>query len=85
MKIAETLQTIASVLGSDQGMLVMLVLSVLAIAAPFADRHLIRRNRLSYRVLYNSKLGVSPDLDDGDVFGEIPPDADAGCTSSPTR
>ncbi|MBB3663417.1 ABC-type phosphate transport system substrate-binding protein [Prauserella sediminis] len=78
MKIAETLQTVASVLGSDQGLLVMLVLSVLAIAAPFADRHLIRRKRLSYRVLYNSKLGVSPDLDDGDVFGEIPPGADAG-------
>lgn len=76
MKIAETLQTLASVLGSDLGLLVVLVLSVLAIAAPFVDRYLIRTKRLSYRVLYNSKLGVSPDLDDGDVAAGVPPGAD---------
>lgn len=78
MKIAETLQTLASVLGSGQGLVAMLVLSVLAIAAPFADRYLIRRKRLAYRVLYNSKLGVSPDVDDEDVTAGLPPGADPG-------
>ncbi|WP_139320455.1 hypothetical protein [Saccharomonospora sp. CUA-673] len=76
MKIAETLQVFASVLGSGQGMVAVLVLSVLAIAAPFADRYLVRRKRLTYRVLYNSKLGINPDVDDEDVTAGVPPGAD---------
>lgn len=38
------------------------------LAAPYVDRFVVRRKRLTYRVLYNSKLGVGPETPhvDGD-------------------
>ncbi|MEV6984299.1 substrate-binding domain-containing protein [Sphaerisporangium sp. NPDC051017] len=38
----------------------------LFVAAPFVDRLLVRRKRLGFRVLYNSKIGIGPErLHDG--------------------
>ena len=34
----------------------------LLVATPFVDRFLVRRKRVSLRVLYNSKLGVGPEM-----------------------
>ncbi|MEU6721388.1 hypothetical protein ABZ897_58945 [Nonomuraea sp. NPDC046802] len=31
------------------------------IAAPFVDRLVVRRKRISFRVLYNSKIGIGPE------------------------
>ncbi|PXY31026.1 PstS family phosphate ABC transporter substrate-binding protein [Prauserella muralis] len=67
MRVTETVQSLAELLGSAQGLLGLLAASVLTIATPFADRYLLRRKRLSYRVQYNSKIGLSPiDLRDDD-------------------
>ncbi|WP_228771448.1 hypothetical protein [Actinokineospora iranica] len=47
---------------------------VLLIATPFVDRFLVRRKRISFRVLYNSKIGLGPekpDDDDGPVRGQL--------------
>ncbi|GII86457.1 hypothetical protein Ssi03_44470 [Sphaerisporangium siamense] len=39
---------------------------VLLVAAPFLDRLIVRRKRLGFRVLYNSKIGIGPErLHDG--------------------
>jgi phosphate transport system substrate-binding protein len=35
---------------------------VALVAAPFVDRLVIRRKRIGYRVLYNSKLGLGPEM-----------------------
>ncbi|MEV4177364.1 substrate-binding domain-containing protein [Nonomuraea sp. NPDC049709] len=37
----------------------------LLVAAPFVDRLVVRRKRLTFRVLYNSKIGVGPERLDG--------------------
>jgi ABC-type phosphate transport system substrate-binding protein len=56
-----------AVLGALQSVLEFLgpgnvVLGIaLLIATPFVDRFLIRRKRISYRVLYNSKIGLGPE------------------------
>ncbi|WP_248960322.1 PstS family phosphate ABC transporter substrate-binding protein [Sphaerisporangium perillae] len=52
------------------------VLSIaLLVAAPFVDRLVVRRKRLVFRVLYNSKIGVGPEvLHDGtDAVASAPP------------
>ncbi len=36
------------------------ILIVLLVTSPLADRYLLRRRRVDYRVLYNSKIGLSP-------------------------
>jgi ABC-type phosphate transport system substrate-binding protein len=36
------------------------VVAAATIAAPLIDRYVIRRRRLTYRVLYNSKIGLNP-------------------------
>lgn len=65
MGIGGVLQSIAELLGSGQGSLVLGIAAVIAIGAPFADRYVIRRRRIQFRVLYNSKIGLSPiDLHD---------------------
>ncbi|NIJ10257.1 ABC-type phosphate transport system substrate-binding protein [Saccharomonospora amisosensis] len=67
MSPGQRLEAVAELLLSNQGSLVLGIAALLAIAAPFADRYLIRRKRLYYRVQYNSKLGLSPvDLQDHD-------------------
>ncbi|EHR52990.1 ABC-type phosphate transport system, periplasmic component [Saccharomonospora marina XMU15] len=67
MTPGQRLEAVAELLLSNQGSLVLGIAALLAVAAPFADRYLIRRKRLYYRVQYNSKLGLSPvDLQDRD-------------------
>ncbi|MFC4014045.1 PstS family phosphate ABC transporter substrate-binding protein [Nonomuraea purpurea] len=48
---------------------------VLLIAAPFFDRLVVRRKRISFRVLYNSKIGVGPEglSDSNDPAEATPP------------
>ncbi|MCK2216535.1 substrate-binding domain-containing protein [Actinomadura sp. ATCC 31491] len=38
---------------------------VLLLVAPYVDRLLVRRKRIGFRVLYNSKIGLSGELDGG--------------------
>jgi phosphate transport system substrate-binding protein len=65
--VGATMQSLAEILSSDSGSLVLGLAALVAIAAPFIDRYFIRRRRLTFRVLYNSKIGLSPiDLHDGE-------------------
>ncbi|RZQ63560.1 PstS family phosphate ABC transporter substrate-binding protein [Amycolatopsis suaedae] len=65
MGIGQAMQSIAELLGSGEGSLVLGIAALIAIGAPFADRYVIRRKRLTFRVLYNSKIGLTPvDLND---------------------
>ncbi|RBM10204.1 phosphate-binding protein [Prauserella sp. PE36] len=67
MSLGQRLESMAELLLSNQGSLVLGIAALLAVVAPFADRYVIRRKRLYYRVQYNSKLGLSPvDLKDAD-------------------
>lgn len=67
MGVGATMQSLAEILSSDSGSLVLGIAALVAIAAPFIDRYFIRRRRLTFRVLYNSKIGLSPiDLHDGE-------------------
>jgi phosphate transport system substrate-binding protein len=64
--LGQTLQSIADLLGSNQSGLILTAAALAALAAPIADRYVIRRKRLTSRVLYNSKIGLTPvDLHDG--------------------
>jgi phosphate transport system substrate-binding protein len=65
--VGATMQSLAEILSSDSGSLVLGLAALVAMAAPFVDRYFIRRRRLTFRVLYNSKIGLSPiDLHDGE-------------------
>ncbi|GAA2961838.1 PstS family phosphate ABC transporter substrate-binding protein [Actinokineospora diospyrosa] len=55
--LREALRAVLDFLGA--GNLVLGI--VLLIATPFVDRFLIRRKRVSYRVHYNSKIGLGPE------------------------
>lgn len=67
MGVGATMQSLAEILSSDSGSLVLGLAALVAMAAPFVDRYFIRRRRLTFRVLYNSKIGLSPiDLHDGE-------------------
>lgn len=67
MGVGATMQSLAEILSSDSGSLVLGLAALVAMAAPFVDRYFIRRRRLAFRVLYNSKIGLSPiDLHDGE-------------------
>ncbi|WP_028921470.1 PstS family phosphate ABC transporter substrate-binding protein [Pseudonocardia acaciae] len=57
MVVLDAAQSIVTFLGANN--IVLAIVGLLA--APFVDRLLIRRNRITYRVLYNSKIGVVPD------------------------
>ncbi|WP_010305857.1 PstS family phosphate ABC transporter substrate-binding protein [Saccharopolyspora spinosa] len=64
----ETVQALAALFGQHVSSWVLGVLAAATIAAPVVDRFVIRRKRLHYRVLYNSKIGLSPiELHDGEV------------------
>lgn len=68
MAIGETVNSLVDILGSNQGTLSLAIAAAVAILTPFVDRLLIRRRRLQYRVLYNSKIGLNPisfEADDG--------------------
>lgn len=61
------LTDLGHVLGQREGALYLTAAIVLVVAGPLADRYFLRRKRIHYRVLYNSKIGLSPvDLADGD-------------------
>ncbi len=69
--VGSALKSFADLLGTHPGYLGIAIL--LLTAAPLADRYIVRRKRIRYRVLYNSKLGLSPvELRDGN-----PPSAQA--------
>ena len=54
MVVLRALQSVLDFLGPGNVVLGI----VLLIATPFVDRFLIRRKRITYRVLYNSKIGL---------------------------
>ncbi|GAA5145573.1 substrate-binding domain-containing protein [Pseudonocardia eucalypti] len=62
------LEILSSALGTVQSTVEFLgpgnlVVAILAlIATPYVDRLLIRRKRVTFRVLYNSKVGIGPEL-----------------------
>ena len=58
MSNAEALRSIVDVLGSAVGIIVMAVVAVVGIGSPFLDRWVLRRRRIQYQVLYNSKIGL---------------------------
>ncbi|WP_345432211.1 substrate-binding domain-containing protein [Actinoallomurus vinaceus] len=61
------LQGIAELIAQRQENAFLGILIVLLVTSPLADRYLVRRKRITYRVLYNSKIGLSPvALHDGD-------------------
>jgi ABC-type phosphate transport system substrate-binding protein len=55
---AGALRSVVDVLGSIAGISVMAVLAVVLVGLPFLDRWVIRRRRIQYQVLYNSKIGL---------------------------
>ncbi|NUR85173.1 MAG: hypothetical protein HOY71_13900 [Nonomuraea sp.] len=68
MAVLEPLGRLVDFLG---GVGPVLLSIVLLLVAPFVDRLVVRRKRLGFRVLYNSKIGVGPEGlgDDGDDGG----------------
>ncbi|NUP02166.1 MAG: hypothetical protein HOW71_10450 [Nonomuraea sp.] len=63
MAVLEPLGRLVDFLG---GVGPVLLSIVLLLVAPFVDRLVVRRKRLGFRVLYNSKIGVGPEgLGDG--------------------
>ena len=77
MSNADGLRSIVDVLGSVPGIITMAVLAVLGIGSPFLDRWVLRRRRIQYQVLYNSKIGLDT------VFQEHDDDEDPA--SRPTN
>jgi ABC-type phosphate transport system substrate-binding protein len=55
---AEALRSIVDTLGSNPGITTMAVVAVVGIGSPFLDRWVLRRKRIQYQVLYNSKIGL---------------------------
>ncbi|MBB4688482.1 PstS family phosphate ABC transporter substrate-binding protein [Amycolatopsis jiangsuensis] len=60
MGFGEIVRSLAEVLTSGRGIVPIAVVAGATIAAPLIDRYVIRRRRLLFRVLYNSKIGLSP-------------------------
>jgi phosphate transport system substrate-binding protein len=56
----ETMHSVVDVLGSSQGIIAMAIAAAVGIGSPIMDRLVIRRKRIQYQVLYNSKIGLSP-------------------------
>ncbi|MCO5993290.1 substrate-binding domain-containing protein [Actinoallomurus rhizosphaericola] len=54
------IQAIAELIAQRQENVLLGLLIVLLVTSPLADRYLVRRRRITYRVLYNSKIGLSP-------------------------
>ncbi|HEY3606594.1 MAG TPA: substrate-binding domain-containing protein [Pseudonocardiaceae bacterium] len=54
-------------LGSNTGTIALAVAAVVSLGTPLIDRLLIRRKRIQYQVLYNSKIGLSPTSFDRDA------------------
>ncbi len=54
------MRALAEVLTSGRGIVPIAVIAGATILAPIIDRYVIRRRRIIYRELYNSKIGLSP-------------------------
>ncbi|MFE3173760.1 PstS family phosphate ABC transporter substrate-binding protein [Amycolatopsis sp. NPDC059090] len=71
MSFGDVLRALAEVLTSDRGIVPIAVVAGATILAPIVDRYVIRRRRVIYRELYNSKIGLDPvplsDHDNGAV------------------
>ena len=63
MSITDAAQSLVDILGSNQGSISLGIAATVAIGSPIIDRLLIRRKRIQYQVLYNSKIGLSPLFD----------------------
>lgn len=61
MALTETMHSVVDILGSSQGLITMAIAAGVGIGSPFMDRLVIRRKRVQYQVLYNSKIGLTPD------------------------
>ena len=70
MALTETLHSVVDILGSSQGLIAMAIAAVVGIGSPVMDRLVIRRKRIQYQVLFNSKIGLSPVLVDDDGADE---------------
>ena len=77
MSPADTLRSVVNILGSTPGIITLAILAVVCIGSPFLDRWVIRRKRIQYQVLYNSKIGLDT------VFQEH--DEDEESSSEPTN
>ncbi|ATY14676.1 phosphate-binding protein [Amycolatopsis sp. AA4] len=60
MSFGDVLRALAEVLTSDRGIVPIAVVAGATILAPIVDRYVIRRRRVIYRELYNSKIGLNP-------------------------
>src|SRR5215475_11969394 len=67
------MRSLLNFFGSPAGNLVLAIVGLLA--TPFVDRLLIRRKRISFRVLYNSKIGLDA--------GRLHDDADSNNPAAP--
>lgn len=56
----EALRSVVDVLGSNQGIITMTLAALVGLGSPILDRLVIRRKRVQYQVVYNSKIGLSP-------------------------
>lgn len=72
--MGQLLQSLAEILSSDQGSIVLAIAALAAMGAPLADRYVIRRKRILFRVLYNSKIGLSPIDLNGDSGHPLDPE-----------
>ncbi|GGK83103.1 hypothetical protein Sme01_17150 [Sphaerisporangium melleum] len=70
--MAAVLDGLARVVAFLGGTGPVLLSIVLLVAAPFVDRLLVRRKRVVYRILYNSKIGIGPETL-GDGADPVPP------------
>ena len=70
MALTETLHSVVDILGSSQGLIAMAIAAIVGIGSPVMDRLVIRRKRIQYQVLFNSKIGLSPVLVDDDGADE---------------
>ncbi|GAB3369083.1 substrate-binding domain-containing protein [Amycolatopsis echigonensis] len=60
VSFGDVLRALAEVLTSDRGIVPIAVVAGATILAPIVDRYVIRRRRVIYRELYNSKIGLNP-------------------------
>jgi hypothetical protein len=70
LALTETLHSVVDILGSSQGLTAMAIAAIVGIGSPVMDRLVIRRKRIQYQVLFNSKIGLSPVLVDDDGADE---------------
>jgi hypothetical protein len=67
-------QAIAELIAQRQENLFIGILIIVLVTTPIADRYFIRRRRIDYRVLYNSKIGLNPVALRDDASGASDPD-----------